>query len=155
MFNTVLGLPVHALVVHAVVVLVPLSAVGLIAVVVHPAWRRPYAPVVALLATAGLAMVPVAVLSGRQLKAHLHVGGVIADQIHRHQQMANLVIYPTLVMWILAIAVLVLDRRGSVGRGVTIVGVLAVIAAVAATGQVVVAGHLGSTAVWKCTLGGC
>lgn len=155
MFDTVLGLPVHSLVVHAVVVLVPLASVGLIAVVVRPSWRRSYAPVVALLATAGVAMVPVAVLSGRRLKEHLQVGGVVADQIHRHQQMANLVIFPAVLMWVLAVAVFVLDRRGRLGRGVTVVGVLAVVAAVAATGQVMVAGHLGTTAVWKCTLGGC
>ena len=36
MFDTILGLPVHALVVHVVVVLVPLAAVGLIAVAVRP-----------------------------------------------------------------------------------------------------------------------
>lgn len=155
MFDTVLGLPVHSLVVHAVVVLVPLASVGLIAVVVRPSWRRSYAPVVALLATAGVAMVPVAVLSGRRLKEHLQVGGVVADQIHRHQQMANLVIFPAVLMWVLAVAVFVLDRRGRFGRGVTVVGVLAVVAALAATGQVMVAGHLGTTAVWKCTLGGC
>ena len=71
MFDTILGLPVHALVVHAVVVLVPLAAVGLIAVAVHPPWRRPYLPVVALLATAGLAMVPVATMSGQKLEERI------------------------------------------------------------------------------------
>ena len=35
MFDTFLGLPVHALVVHAVVVLVPLAALGLIAIAVY------------------------------------------------------------------------------------------------------------------------
>ena len=36
MFDTILGLPVHALVVHAVVVLVPLAAFGLIAIALVP-----------------------------------------------------------------------------------------------------------------------
>jgi hypothetical protein len=151
MFDTILGLPVHALVVHAVVVLVPLAAVGLIAVAVHPPWRRPYLPVVALVATAGLAMVPVATMSGRKLEARIHVGGVIADRVQHHAQMGRLVIYPTLLMWVLALAMLYLDRKQQVGRGMTIVAVLAVVGAIAAAGQVAITGHLGSKSVWGCT----
>lgn len=40
MFDYVLGLPVHALVIHAVVVLVPLSALVVLAYVARPGWRR-------------------------------------------------------------------------------------------------------------------
>lgn len=152
MFDTILGLPVHALVVHFVVVLVPAAALGLIAVSVVPAWRRPYLPVVALVATAGLVTVPVATMSGQQLEDRVRVGGVIAQRIHDHEQMGRLVIYPTLVMWVLALAMLYLDRKQQVGRGMTIVAVLAVVGALAAAGQVTIAGHLGSTAVWGCTV---
>lgn len=155
MFDTVLGLPVHALVVHFVVVLVPLAALGLVAVVVHPVWRRPYLPVVALIATAGLVMVPVATMSGKKLSARLNAGGEVAKQIHNHQQMGRLVIYPVLAMWLLTLALLYLDRKQTPGRGVTIVAVLAVVGAIAAAGQVTITGHLGSTAVWKCTIGSC
>ncbi|MEO7980547.1 MAG: hypothetical protein ABI807_06605, partial [Sporichthyaceae bacterium] len=63
--------------------------------------------------------------------------------------------YPTIVMWVLALALLYLDRRQVPGRVVTIVAVLAVASAIAAAGQVTIAGHLGSTAVWRCTIGGC
>ncbi len=152
MFDTVLDLPVHALVVHAVVVLVPLAAVGLVATAVRPAWRRPYLPIVALVATAGLAMVPVATTSGEKLEERIGAGGVVAEQIEDHRQMAELVLYPTLVMWVLALALLYLDRRERTGRVVTVVAALAVVAAIAAAGQVSLAGHLGSTAVWKCTV---
>lgn len=151
MFDTVLGLPIHALVVHVVVVLVPLAALGLIAVAVHPAWRRPYLPVVALLATAGLAAVPLATMSGQKLEEHVHAGGIIAQRIHDHSQMGRLVIYPTLAMWLLTLVMLYLDRKQQVGRGMTIVAVLAVLGAVAAAGQVAVTGHLGTKSVWGCT----
>ena len=40
MFDYIFGLPMHALVIHAVVVLVPLSALSAIAYVLRPAWRR-------------------------------------------------------------------------------------------------------------------
>ncbi len=153
MFDTILGLPVHALVVHAVVVLVPLAAIGLVAIAVKPAWRRPYAPIVVGLATAAVVFVPVATRSGLKLLGRINAGGVVADQIHRHQQMGKLVIWPTLAMWALAVALMVLDRRGRTGRAVTVVAVLGVIAAIAAAAQVTITGHLGSTAVWACTLG--
>ncbi|MEP7333059.1 MAG: DUF2231 domain-containing protein [Terracoccus sp.] len=39
MFDFVLGLPMHALVIHAVVVLVPLSALCTVAYVARPSWR--------------------------------------------------------------------------------------------------------------------
>ncbi len=155
MFDTVLGLPVHALVVHAVVVLVPLASAGLVVVALRPSWRRAYLPVVVLLATAGLAMVPVATQSGKRLEERVNAGGVVAQQIHDHQQMGQLVIYPTVAMWLLALALLYLDRARVRGRAVTVVAGLGVVAAVAAAGQVTIAGHLGSTAVWKCTIGSC
>lgn len=40
MFDYVFGLPMHALVIHAVVVIVPLSAVAAIAYATRPTWRR-------------------------------------------------------------------------------------------------------------------
>lgn len=153
MFDTVTGLPVHALVVHGVVVLVPLAAVGLIAIAVRPSWRRPYAPLVAALATIGLALVPVATKSGNQLKERINAGGVVAEQIQKHQDMANRVLWPTVAMWLLAVALLVMDRRGRTGPQMTAVAVLSVVAAVGAATLVALAGHLGSTAVWKCTIG--
>lgn len=153
MFDTFRGLPVHALVVHGVVVLVPLAAVGLIAVAVRPAWRRPYAPLVALLATAALALVPVATMSGSKLEERVNAGGVVAKQIQDHEDMARLVIWPTLAMWLVALVLLVMDRRGRSGPPMTVLAVVAVLVALAAAGQVAIAGELGSTAVWKCTIG--
>jgi uncharacterized membrane protein len=155
MFDTILGLPVHALVVHFVVVLVPLAAVGMIAVAVRPAWRRAYLPLVVAFAPIGLAAVPVATRSGQHLKERLHAGGIVAKQIHDHEQMGKLVIYPTIALWVLAVALLWLDRRDGSKRATTVVAVLGVVAALAAAAQVTVAGHLGSTAVWKCTIGAC
>jgi hypothetical protein len=155
MFDTFRGLPVHALVVHGVVVLVPLAAIGLIAIAVRPAWRRSYAPLVALLATVGLALVPVATMSGSKLEDRVNAGGIVAKQIQDHKDMAQLVIWPTLAMWLVALVLLVMDRRGRTGRPMTVLAVVAVLVALAAAGQVAIAGELGSTAVWKCTVGGC
>ena len=63
--------------------------------------------------------------------------------------------YPTIALWVLAVALLWLDRRDGSKRATTVVAVLGVVAALAAAAQVTVAGHLGSTAAWKCTIGAC
>ena len=42
MFDTINGMPLHPLVVHGVVVLLPLAALGTIAIAVRPVWRRTY-----------------------------------------------------------------------------------------------------------------
>jgi hypothetical protein len=67
MFDTIFGLPTHILTVHAVVVLLPLAAVGAVAVAVVPWLRRRFGVLVALLTIAGVAAVPVATRSGERL----------------------------------------------------------------------------------------
>lgn len=153
MFDTVLGLPVHPLVVHAVVVLVPLAALGVAAIAVVPRWRTRFGTLVLAVTTAGLVMVPVATNSGKRLEERLDAGGVIRDQIEHHSQWGERVLWPTLAMWVLSVALVLMTRRRSSGRAVTLVAVLALLAAGAAAGTVARAGHLGSTAVWSCTIG--
>jgi hypothetical protein len=153
MFDTILGLPVHALVIHAVVVLVPLGAAGVVAIALVPPWRQRFGVAVLGILTVGLLAVPVATRSGNKLEARLHAAGIVARQIKSHRDMGKLVIYPTIALWILAAALVLLDRRGQKGRPVAIVAVLAVLAAGAAATQVAITGHLGSTAVWSCTIG--
>jgi AcrR family transcriptional regulator len=153
MFDTVLGLPVHPLVAHAVVVLVPLSALGVVAISVVPRWRERYGVLVLLLSTAALVMVPVATRSGERLEERIDAGGVVARQIADHKEIAELVLWPTLAMWVLAAVLVLLTRRKRAGTAVTLVAALAVVAALLAGAAVVRAGHLGSTAVWSCTIG--
>ena len=72
---TVDGIPAHPLVVHAVVVLLPLAAVGTLLVVARPLWRRQLGVWVLLLALAGTAAVPVAQQTGAQLAESFGGGG--------------------------------------------------------------------------------
>ncbi|MGZ4590827.1 MAG: DUF2231 domain-containing protein, partial [Actinomycetes bacterium] len=139
MFDTILGLPVHALVVHFVVVLVPLGALGVVAIALVPRWRDRFGLLVLAVTTAGLLAVPVATQSGKKLQARLHAGGIVAAQIRHHRSMGRLVIYPTVALWILCALLLLLTRRGATGRPMVIVAVLAVLAAAAAAAQVTIA----------------
>ncbi len=153
MFDTILGLPVHALVMHVVVVLVPLAAAGVVAIAAVPRWRERFGVVVLAIATAGLAAVPVATRSGGKLEDRLGASGVVARQINHHQEWGQRVIWPTLAMWLLVVVLVLMDRQGRQGTAVKVVAVLAALAAVAAATAVTITGHLGSTAVWSCTVG--
>jgi hypothetical protein len=153
MFDTVLGLPVHALVVHAVVVLVPLSAAGVAAISLVPRWRERYGVLVLLVSTAALVLVPVAKQSGQQLQARVDASGVVARQISEHKKAGDLVLWPTLAMWVLACVLVLMTRRRRDGGAVKLVAGLAVVAALLAGAAVIRAGHLGTTAVWSCTIG--
>jgi uncharacterized membrane protein len=72
-FDTIAGLPVHPLVVHAAVVLVPLACVGLILVVAVPTLREKYAVLVLIGLVVGTLCVLVAESSGVALAER--VGG--------------------------------------------------------------------------------
>ena len=58
--ETLGGIPIHPLVVHAVVVLIPLAALGVMAISVIPRWRGRFGVLVVGAATVATALVPVA-----------------------------------------------------------------------------------------------
>ncbi len=65
---TVDGIPAHPLIVHAVVVLLPLAAVGGLVIALRASWRRRFGMVVLALAVLSVAAVPLATRTGNQLK---------------------------------------------------------------------------------------
>ena len=68
MFDLINGLPLHPLVVHAVVVLLPLAVLGTIAIAVRPAWRLSYGPLVVAIAAVATVLIPVSTSSGEALE---------------------------------------------------------------------------------------
>ncbi|QIG42937.1 hypothetical protein G5V58_09320 [Nocardioides anomalus] len=142
MFDTVNGLPVHPLVVHAVVVLLPLACLGTLAIAVRPAWRRPYGPLVVASAALATVLIPVATSSGEQLEKHVGDPG-------RHAELGDQLIWFAIPLLVLSLALVALDRwpRGGTAL-VRTVGVLAVVAGVAASVQVYRVGDSGARAAW-------
>lgn len=143
MFDTFVGLPLHALVLHATVVLVPLMAVLTVLVAVRPSWRvrGAWPVVVGNAVTTGAVFVTQQ--SGERLEARLGQ----TPLIRAHAAMGDLMLWFMLAL--LAASVLMAlarTRRGAVGA---VVGALSVVAAVAATVWVVRTGHSGSVAVWR------
>lgn len=143
MFDTVQGLPVHALVLHAAVVLVPVMAVLNVLISVVGRLRARWAwPVMAGNVAAVLAVF-VAIQSGEALQRRLQPN----PQIEAHAALGEAMLPFTLAMLAVSVLAAVLRRRAGVVR--VAVGVLSVVAALAATIWVVRVGHSGATAVWK------
>jgi hypothetical protein len=144
-FDTFAGLPLHALVVHAVVVLLPLMSLVTIAVAVRPGWRRAALPVVVADALV-LGIAFVAKESGEALQHRL--GGQVALE---HGEQGALV--PWFALALLVAAVVVWLARGRPERGsaaLTAVSVvLAAVTGVAAIGWTVRAGDSGAREVWS------
>jgi uncharacterized membrane protein len=159
MFDLINGLPIHPLVVHAVVVLLPLAIVGTIALAVRPAWRRTHGWLVLGITVAATVLIPVATSSGEDLVKRVGDPG-------DHAELGDQLIWFTLPLLILVAALVYLDRRASGtvaapvaaeeagqhvatrSRALTTVAVLAVVASVAAGVQVYRVGDSGARAAW-------
>jgi len=151
--ETVFGLPFHVLVNHGAVVLVPLAALGVIAIAVVPRWRERYGVLVAGLTVVASLTTFVTVASGETFERSLteagQLGGPVADKVEEHESLGNLLRWYVLVLAVAAVAMVVLVRRNVARNLVLIVAVVAVVAAGASVVQVVRTGHTGSTAVWN------
>lgn len=71
LFDTIAGLPIHPLVVHAAVVLLPLGALGLVAMVVKPALQERYGSLIMAVIVMGAGSAFVADQSGEALAARV------------------------------------------------------------------------------------
>jgi uncharacterized membrane protein len=112
--ETVRGLPLHALVVHAVVVLVPLAALGGIVCAVWPAVRRHFGALTLLGAVVATALVPVATGSGENFERQLGA----EDLVRNHQHWAERMLPAMGVLLVSLIALVVLDvlRRSAMAE---------------------------------------
>jgi hypothetical protein len=144
---TVAGVPAHPLLVHAVVVLIPLAALGAVALAVQPSWSRPYGLLVAAGALAGAVTATLAKIAGDQLEAALDVTAEFAPVIAQHGRLGLFTVVAAWPFAVLATGAAVLARRadGSVPR---VVGALSALSGLAAITVTVLAGHTGVQAVW-------
>lgn len=143
------GIPLHPLVVHAVVVLVPLAALGVIALAVVPKWRARFGVVVMGLAVVALLFVPVAKESGEQLEETLGE----TDLIERHAELGDQALLGTVPLAVVAVLLWWMGRRAQQGRPLPswtgwLVPVVGVVVALGAMAQVFLIGHSGAKAVW-------
>lgn len=137
----ILGLPLHPLVVHAVVVLVPLVAVGMVLAALSRTWADRLRLVLAVLAVSAAGAAFVARASGESLLGRVPGTAEVA----RHADAAGALPFAVLGTAALVVGWAWLQSRGRPARGL---GFAAALAALAASAWTVVVGHLGAEAVW-------
>jgi uncharacterized membrane protein len=147
-FDLINGIPLHPLVVHAVVVLLPLTILGTVAIAAKPAWRLRYGHLVVAVGVVSLCLIPIATSSGEALERRVGDPG-------QHAALGDQLIWFSLPLVVLTAAVWWLERRKDSGRPAvgpsglpTVVAVLAVVAALAAGVQVYRVGDSGARAAW-------
>jgi O-antigen ligase len=144
-FDTIFGLPVHALVLHAVVVLLPLAALGVVLMAAVPRWRPALRWPTLVLTLLSVASIPVTTQSGHALERR--IGS--SELIEEHRALGDTMLWFGLAMLVLTAAFVFAERARQRGAAVAVLAVLAVIASGAATVQVMRTGHAGTTAVWQ------
>jgi hypothetical protein len=151
--ESLFGLPAHPLVVHIAVVLLPIAAVGILAVAAVPRARRHYAPLVLAASLAATLAVGLAQTSGEELEDHVRETALV--EAHTSQG-------ESVLPWAIAVTVAAaaVTAAPHIGRDLTntrsrttttVLVVAALIAGTGATWTVIDVGHGGAKATWSTT----
>jgi cytochrome b involved in lipid metabolism len=141
LFDTIGGLPLHPLTVHAASVLIPLSALALVILVFVPKWRKAYFPLTigALAVSVGLSFA--AKQSGEALAARV---GNPAD----HQALGDILFPASIELFFLGLAFYLFTRTEKPKWTVQLAGGVASVAVVGVVVLSVLVGHSGAEATW-------
>ncbi|MBX6387699.1 MAG: hypothetical protein IRZ08_01645 [Frankia sp.] len=165
----IFGLPSHALIVHATVVLVPLTALLLVLCALWPRLRRALGPLPAIAALAMVILVPITTESGESLRDRLLFE---PEGVARHADLASGLLPWVAGMFVAALLLLFADgwrptawaspspsgtaggHRAAGARRrpaalALVASVLVIGLAVGSVVQVVRVGHSGAEAVWE------
>ena len=148
--TTITGIPAHALLVHAIVVLAPLTALLEILCAVWPAARRRFVWLVLALAAVTMVLTPLTTSAGDWL---FNQQPQPSDILITHANRGQWMIAFSIALLVVAIALAVLhwlESRSDKSRTVAaaIVAVLALVVGVSSIVCVVRIGDAGAEAVW-------
>jgi uncharacterized membrane protein len=148
--TTVAGLPAHVLLVHALVVLAPLTALLEVLCALWPAARRRLVWLVLAFAAVTTALTPITTGAGEWLydREHYH-----RDILNTHAARGGWMIYFSVAMLVVAVVLALVhgreSRSGQSGMGAHVaVAVLAIVVGAASIVQVVRIGDSGARSVW-------
>ncbi|TFD57180.1 hypothetical protein E3T39_14215 [Cryobacterium suzukii] len=154
------GLPLHVLIVHAVVIVVPLAALCAVLTAFWPAARRRLGIVTPLAALAALVLVPLAVQAGEWLQSRLVN---VTPLLGAHTSLGRTLLPWVIALFLVAVLQWVWYRYlvGEGGRfasasptrtgrlvGIIILDLAVVVSAIGAVVTVALIGESGSRAVW-------
>jgi hypothetical protein len=142
-------LPVHPLVVHLTVVLIPLAAISVVLAAVWPAARRRLGLLPQILALIALVLVPITTSAGEWLADRV----AETPLVERHEQLGERMLPWAIALFAVAVAMWAWHRFAkATGRiRLTVSVVLAVAAIIVASGSVITViqiGESGAAAVW-------
>jgi uncharacterized membrane protein len=143
-FDLITGLPVHVLVTHAVVVLVPLAVLTLILVIAIPKLRPHYRYPAVGLAVLGAISAVIAQQSGAALEARVGSAG-------QHSEWGVMLTPVAIALAVLSVIWLIVSRMAS-SRGkvlTAVIGGVIVIVGIIAVVLTVLAGHSGAEETWS------
>lgn len=143
--ETIAGLPLHPLVVHAAVILVPLTALGAILMALFPRFSRRFGVLVVIVGIIGAVSAWIARVSGGTLATSVPVTAEHSEWGHRMPLAAAALAVLTIVFW--------LFDRGIPGNRrrpwwLIVLGVVLVVVSLVAVYFTIVTGHSGAESVW-------
>jgi hypothetical protein len=148
--TTIWGLPAHALLVHAIVVLAPLTAALEILCGFWPAARRRLVWLVLALAAGTTVLTPITTDAGEWLKDQR---ARVSPILQQHAERGDWMIYFSVALLVVAVALAVLhwlegrsDKRRT--AAMVVVAIVALVVGVSSIVTVARIGHTGAESVW-------
>ncbi|MFZ1912059.1 MAG: cytochrome b5-like heme/steroid binding domain-containing protein [Propionicimonas sp.] len=146
LFSSVAGLPLHPLVVHLAVIVLPVAAAALVALVIWPRLAQRYG----WLTMGGLVVGTIAAFVAKES------GEALAEQVGepaQHAAYGDVLPLAAIGLLVLSVAWFVLQQRDAAAAGgrslpTLVTGLVAGLAALATIGLTVLVGHSGAQAVW-------
>ncbi len=141
----VLGLPLHPLIVHLAVIMLPLSALGAIAIASRSAWSKRFGVIVVAGALVGAVAAFISKSSGENLARQV---GAPAEHVNYGNQLPVIAL-----VFFLVVTIFWLLDRGIPGNrrrppGLMILAGIVIVVAVGTIIWTVLTGHSGAEAVW-------
>lgn len=150
--NDFYGLPLHPLIVHATVVIVPLAALVVALGVLSKRFRAWAGLLPMILGFTGLILVPMSTSTGETLEEHVKRSALLEE----HAEMGEQLVPWMIALLVVSATIFFLDRAVARGRAIhravlPSVLVVAMVSAVGTTVQVGRIGHSGAKAAWNDT----
>ncbi|MBM6401902.1 DUF2231 domain-containing protein [Phycicoccus sonneratiae] len=154
MFDTVFGIPTHALVVHAVVVLAPLTALLLVLVAVSERLRARIGIALPLLATVSAISGFVAKESGESLERRVGESNLVEEHAELGDVLPIILIAVAVLTWVIWLVWRRTPRDVEAGAAkpsalLRVLLAVGVLAAIGLAVDVTLVGHSGAKAVWS------
>ena len=144
-FGMFAGLPLHPLLVHSAVVLVPLVAIGALVMSYLPSFSRRHGKLILILALVAQVSVFLAKMSGEAFSE------ILQKNVEKHAELGEIAPFVTLPMVVLIYLRWRMDRAGSsIGNVVLrrLASVALVISSLASLVMIFLVGHSGASSVW-------